>query len=200
MAHDKQVIVTIGREFGSGGHEIADKIAEIFDIPLYDKEFFSRKLKEDEIIADHQELIDERSLSSFPVISMIDYAGWAEQGKIADAEFDFIKNEADEGNSFVVVGRCAEYILRGNPNKVSFFVMGDPDFKAKRVSEMYGMTEKEAYAACKNTDKMRKSYHNFYSTMKWGDSRAYDMCINSSRVGIENAVKVIEYYINTFMK
>jgi len=192
---DKQIIITIGREFGSGGLEIAEKLSARLGIPVYDKEYFTQHLKDDRILERNQVLFDESSPLTMPSVSMIGSDWFDRQGKIDYAEFNYIKKEADAGQSFIVVGRCAEYVLKDHPARVSFFILGDPDVKAARIAEMYNLSDQKAHTACKNMDKTRKAYHNFYSTVKWGDSRAYDLCINSSRVGIDNAVGIIENYI-----
>lgn len=191
-----QIIITIGREFGSGGLEIAEKLGEKLQIPVYDKEYFTAQLKQEHILEKDQVLFDESSPRTMPSISMIGSDWFDKQGRIDYAEFDQIKKEAEAGKSFIVVGRCAEYVLRDNPKRLSFFILGEPEVKIRRIMEIYGLSEQKAATAIKNMDKTRKAYHNFYSNLKWGDSRAYDLCINSSRVGIDNAVKIIEGYIN----
>lgn len=199
-AMDKQIIITIGREFGSGGLEIAEKLGAKLGIPVYDKEYFTNLLKQDNILEKDQVLFDESSPMTMPSISMIGSDWFDKQGRIDYAEFNYIKKEAEAGKSFIVVGRCAEYVLKDHPARVSFFILGDPEVKIKRIAQMYGLTEQKAATACKNMDKSRKSYHNFYSSVKWGDSRAYDLSINSSRVGIDNAVGIIEGYIRLWMQ
>jgi len=97
------------------------------------------------------------------------------------------------------VGRCAEYVLRDNPNMISIFILGDKEAKCKRVMEKYELDEKSAYARMKKADKMRKTYHNFYADGKWGDSRGYDICINSSTLGIEKTVNALITYIDSAM-
>ena len=196
----KQLIITIGREFGSGGLEIAEKIAAKLGLPVIDKEYFTNALKQDRILEKDQVLFDESSPLTMPSISMIGSDWFDKQGRIDYAEFNQIKKEAEAGKSFVVVGRCAEYVLKDHPARVSFFILGEQETKVKRIAQIYGMTEQKAQTACKNMDKSRKAYHNFYSNIKWGDSRAYDLCINSSRVGIDNAVKIIEDYIKVWME
>ena len=196
----KQLIITIGREFGSGGLEIAEKIAAKLGLPVIDKEYFTNALKQDRILEKDQVLFDESSPLTMPSISMIGSDWFDKQGRIDYAEFNHIKKAAEAGKSFVVVGRCAEYVLKDHPARVSFFILGEQEAKVKRIAQIYGMTEQKAQTACKNMDKSRKAYHNFYSNIKWGDSRAYDLCINSTRVGIDNAVKIIEDYIKVWME
>lgn len=116
---------------------------------------------------------------------------------VANHIFSFIRNKGNKENeSFVVVGRCAEYVLRDNPNMVRIFVLGDKETKMKRVMEKLGLDEKTTYNRMKKEDKMRKTYHNFYSDGKWGDSRNYDVCVNSSTLGIDKTVDALIAYID----
>ena len=115
---------------------------------------------------------------------------------VTQMQFDFMKEKAQEGESFVIVGRCAETVLKGHPALISIFVLGDADKKIERVTEKYGLSQKEAKSLIKTTDKKRKSYHNYHCDLHWGDSRLYDISINSSRLGIDGTVDVLEQYIN----
>ena len=102
------------------------------------------------------------------------------------------------GESFVVVGRCAEYILRGNPNLVSLFICGDLDEKIRRVAERAKVSEARAAELIRETDRRRKLYHNYYCDNKWGDARGYDMTVNSSKLGIEQTAAALVRYIRAF--
>ena len=187
---ERQVIISVGREYGSGGHEIAEMIAKHYGIPLYDKEIFQYLNEEgniDETIAIEY---DEKPMSLFTYATERDAWTMPLQDKIAKLTFDFLKKKA-QAESFVVVGRCAEDILRDNPALVSIFVRGDVEIKKQRVIQKYHLEEKEALQKMKSVDKMRRTYHNFYSEGKWGDSRNYDICINSSKFGIEGTVKAL---------
>ena len=96
----------------------------------------------------------------------------------------------------MIVGRCAETVLKGHPALVSIFVLGDYDKKLERVIQKYSLSEKEAKSLMKTTDKKRKSYHNYNCDLHWGDSRLYEVSINSSRLGIDGTVEILEDYIN----
>ena len=177
----KQIIIALGREFGSGGHVIAKKLAEHYNIPLYNKELF-----------------DERPISiSFMPMPITGSTISLEQ-QIAIKQFGFLKKKADEEKeSFVVVGRCADEILADNPNLVTVFITGDKESKIKRVMERENVDAKQAENKMKKVDKMRKVYHNFYCENKWGDSRGYDICINTGKVDFDTAAKMIELYVDT---
>ena len=110
-------------------------------------------------------------------------------------QFDFLRKKADEGESFVVVGRCAEEVLKGNKGLITIFILGDMDKKIERVMKYHDMTEKKAIKFIESQSKKRKAYHNYFCETKWGDSRNYEVCINSSKLGIDATVDLLERYI-----
>lgn len=191
----KQIIISIGREFGSGGHEIAERLAKHYDIPLYDKEIFDHVAEQGTINADVAKYFDEKPVNPVFYPVTMDGSYLPLEQTVANHIFNFIRTKGEK-ESFVIVGRCAEYILRDNPNMVRVFVLGDKEIKQKRVMEKLGLDEKAAYNRMKKEDKMRKTYHNFYSDGKWGDSRNYDVCVNSSTLGIDKTVESLIAYID----
>lgn len=198
---NNQLIITVGREFGSGGHELAARLAEHYGIPLYDKEIFEHVEEKGSIRADVAKHFDERPVNPMFYPTMLDGGYMSLEQTVANHIFDFIRTKGDkEKESFVIVGRCAEYVLRDNPNLVSIFVLGDKQVKISRVMEKYGLDEKAAYNRMKREDKLRKTYHNFYSDGKWGDSRSYDLCINSSRLGMDGSLEALIAYIDLARK
>ena len=194
----KQIIIALGREFGSGGHVIAKKLAEHYNIPLYNKELLDEIAKDGHFSKEMLEKFDERPISiSFMPMPITGSTISLEQ-QIAIKQFGFLKKKADEEKeSFVVVGRCADEILADNPNLVTVFITGDKESKIKRVMERENVDAKQAENKMKKVDKMRKVYHNFYCENKWGDSRGYDICINTGKVGFDTAAKMIELYVDT---
>ena len=174
-----QLIITLGREFGSGGHAIAVELANRYGIKLYDHNLL------DAVAAEKN--VDVESQNGF--------SSSAEEN-VAFLQFEYLKKKADEGESFIVVGRCAETVLGDRPNVISLFVLGDREVKCKRVMEVYDLSERDAQFKMERHDKYRKQYHNYYCKDKWGDSRAYDLCINSSRLGFDETVNELEDYIN----
>lgn len=188
----KQMILAIGREFGSGGHEIAERLATHYGIPLYDRKLIDAVADDGMISPAVVEQYDEKPLSLFfrPVPG--DAVTLSMEQQIALRTFSFLNRQATARlESFVVVGRCAEAFLAGNPALTSIFILGDEEAKAARVMEKYGLDRATALRKMKRTDKMRKSYHNFYCEQSWGDSRTYDLCINSSRLGIDRTVEAL---------
>lgn len=191
----KQLIISVGREFGSGGHRIAEELAKRFGIKLYDNNLLIEIAQKHDGNGELLKVFDEAPKSRILSRTVRGYNNSPED-VIAQMQFDYMKEKAAEGESFVIVGRCAETVLKGNPALVSVFVLGDYDKKLERVTEKYNLSEKEAKSLIKSTDKKRKSYHNYHCELHWGDSRLYDISINSSRLGIEKTTDILEAYIN----
>ena len=192
---DKQLIISVGREFGSGGHAIAEELSKRFGIKLYDNnlllEIAEKNGSDAEIIQKFDEAPKLRILSR----TVRGYNNSPED-VISQLQFDYMRELAQNGESFVIVGRCAETVLKGHPALVSIFVLGDYETKLARISEKYSLSQKEAKSLIKTTDKKRKSYHNKHCELHWGDSRLYEVSINSSKLGIDETVDILETYIN----
>lgn len=198
-------VITIGREFGSGGREIGRILAEKLNIKCYDKELLALSAKESGLSEELFKFNDEKPTNSFLYSLVMDtysmgyssssYMDVPMNQKIFMAQYDCIKKLAEQ-ESCIIVGRCADYALKDMPGLVSVFISADMDFKVKRVTEMYGCDEEKAKDIINKTNKKRASYYNFYSNKKWADSRSYDLCINSSAVGIENSVDLIIQFMN----
>lgn len=190
----EQYIISIGREFGSGGHEIAEKLAERLQIPMYDRNMLDTIAEEKNIDAKQLQRLDEKPRN--PILSrrVNGYSNSLAE-IVADMQFEYIKNKADSGESFVVVGRCAESVLKDYDGVISLFILGDKSCKIERVMEKYNLSKDEAVTKMTRHDKTRKHYHNSHAKSKWGDSRTYDLCINSSRLGVEGTVDLLEEYV-----
>lgn len=191
----KQLIVSVGREFGSGGHAIAEMLAKELDIKLYDRNMLDDIAKEKNVDAKSFDNFDEKPKKFFLSRRVGEFSSSMEEN-LAQLQFDFIKDKAESGESFVIVGRCAEQVLKGRDGVVSVFILGDKEEKKKRVMNKYELSAEEALNKMSRHDKNRKQYHNSYSDQKWGDSRNYDLCINSSRLGLEGTKNIIMEYIN----
>ena len=194
----EQVIVAIGREYGSAGHFIAEKLAEKLGVELYDKKFIEGACEEIGYSREVMQKYDEQPSKIFISRKIGNYTNSIEeivQEKVAD----FIRARAESGESFVVVGRCSDQILRDNPNAVRVFVMGDREEKIHRIMELYSLTREKAAERIDAEDKRRRRYHNAYSDYKWGDSRGYHLCVNSSLVGIDATVEILEFYVKKFV-
>lgn len=202
-------VITIGRQFGSGGHEIGERVADYFGIKYLDKELLTRVAKEsgfcEEMIKNH----DERPTNSFLYNLVMDTYSFGYNAssfvdmpishKVFLAQFDTIKKVAAEGPC-VIVGRCADYALHDFKNCIRLFIYADEEAKVKRVMERYSLTEEKAKDMMAKKDKQRQSYYNYYSSKKWGRADSYDLCINSSVLGVEGTVKLIIQYVEDFEK
>lgn len=196
---EQQIIISIGREFGSAGHEIAQKLAEKYNLPIYDHNLLremaeSRQMDEERMKA--LEEFDEKKKNRLLSRTVRGFSN-SPAHNVAYLEFDFIEKKAKSGESFVVVGRCSETILKSYKGLISIFVLGDMDKKIERVMKLYNLSEGRAEAFINDKDRRRKEYHNSYCKGKWGDSRNYDLCINSSRLGVEESIRILSEYIDS---
>lgn len=190
---EKQMIISVGREFGSGGHEVAEIIARDFNIPLYDRSLLERVAEKSGVDLGLIEKYDEKQRNPFLSRKVRGFSNSLEDA-VAEMQFEYIRERAASGESFVIVGRCADVVLAEHEALVSVFVLGDKETKKKRVMEKYKLSEHEALAKMKRHDISRKAYHNAHSKIAWGDSRRYDLCINSSKLGVEKTAKMIEAF------
>ncbi len=190
----KQLIISLSREFGSGGHLIAEKLAERFELPLYDKNLLREIAGERDLNPQKLEKYDEVPRYKFFSRTVNGHSSSPEEN-IANLQFDFLRKKAKQGDSFVIVGRCAETVLKEFECMVPIFILADKDVKLKRIMELHNLTENEAKVMIHRENRKRKDYHNYYSEVKWGDSRNYDLSINSGRLGIDRTVDLLEQYI-----
>lgn len=192
----KQVIISIGREFGSGGHEVAELIASKLGIQLIDDRLLYDLADEKKIPYEAVKKYDEKPRNRFLSRTVAGYSNAIEEN-LAKMQFQYLKKLAEKGDSFVVVGRCSEHVLKEYPCMISAFVLGDVETKRARVVKKYNLSPQEAEKLMKKKDMTRKSYHNYFCEGKWGDSQNYDMCINSSKIGVEGTVEVILKYLES---
>lgn len=191
----KQLIISIGREFGSAGHEIGELLAQKYNIPLLDNTLLAKVSEEKSIDLATLKKYDERPKNKLFSRTVAGHSNSIEDS-VAHMQFDYLKKLAGMGQSFVIVGRCAEHVLKEyRDNMVSIFVLGDIPSKCKRIMRLYKLNEDDAKKMMKKQDWARKSYHNYYCKGKWGDSRNYDMCINSSLIGLEGTINVVAQFV-----
>lgn len=195
----KDIVITIGRQFGSNGREIGKLVAQKLGIPFYDKDIIKHIAAESglshEILNDY----DEKPTNSFLYSLSLGAYGYGSgvasaidmpmSDKIFILQSDVIKNLASKG-SCVIVGRCAESILKDSTPLLSVFIHADFEKRVTRVCEEQKIPRDKAAELVRKTDKKRASYHNYYSELKWGAATSYDICINSA-IGDENAAKLI---------
>ena len=193
-------IITIGRQFGSGGREIGYMVAEKLGLKLYDKEMLQRAAQDSGICEELFESHDEKPSNSFLYSLVMDTYSMGYSGstyndmpinhKIFLAQFDAIKKIANEPPS-ILVGRCADYALEGYPNLLSVFIHADLDARIKRIAKKYDLTDAKAKDLIIKTNKKRASYYNYYTDKRWGDADSYDVCLDSSVLGLEGTAEAI---------
>ncbi len=191
---DKQVIISISREYGSGGHVIAEKIAKDLGVSLYDRNILDEIAREKETSVEQLEHLDEKPRNPLLSRRVRGFSNSMEEN-LAEMQFEYLENKADSGESFVVLGRCSETVLKDREGLVSIFIVGDREVKSARVMEKFSLSKEEADVKIFRHDRLRRQYHNRYSDFKWGDARKYDICINSSRLGLERTAEILEDYV-----
>lgn len=194
-------IYTIGREFGSGGREVGEKLAAKLGIKLYDKELLQQAAKDsgfcEEIFENHDEkptnsflyslVMDTYSVSGYSAAPFLDMPL---NHKVFLAQFETIKKIAEK-ESCVIVGRCADYALSDNPDCINIFIHADLDVRIKNVSRNLNITENKSRDIINKTDKQRASYYNYYTSKKWGDSKSYNLSLDAGKLGTDNCVEMI---------
>ena len=206
----KKLIITIARQYGSGGREIGEIVAKKLGIPLYDKEIINDAAAKGELNTDIIKKADESAANSLlytlamgsNVIGTTMHFGY--KMPINDRLFllqsEVIKGYAAKG-SCVVIGRCSDYVLREEKNILRLFIYGDIEHRQKRVAERHPeLKSSQIIDTINKTDKRRSSYYNFYTGNKWGKYDNYDMAINSSTLGIEGTAQIIVAAVKDLMK
>lgn len=190
----EQIIISISREYGSGGRDIARKIAEDMGLELYDRNMLEDIARERNIEPEALADIDEKPRNKLLSRRVKGHSNSMEEN-LAQMQFEYLRKRANEGKSFVVLGRCSETILRDRKGLVSIFIVGEKEAKLQHIIDKFELSKEEAVIKSERHDRSRRRYHNHYSDFKWGDSRNYDMCINSSRLGVAGTAEIIEDYI-----
>ncbi|MBR5577391.1 MAG: cytidylate kinase-like family protein [Lachnospiraceae bacterium] len=194
---EHQLIISIGREFGSGGHEIAEKLALHYNIPLLDQNLLDEIAKEKEVNVDSLKEMDEKYTNKLFRRTIRGFSS-SPQDNVAMMQFEYLQNKAKQGDSFVIVGRCSEDVLKDCKYMVSIFVLGSKEVKRERVMKLYDLNEFMAERLMHEADTKRKRYHNDFCEGKWGDSRNYHISVNSSLLGIEETTKILINFIDCF--
>lgn len=198
-------IITISRLYGSGGREIGKKLAEQLDIPFYDYELIERAANESGFAKETFENAESKATNSFlySIAMGMNSYGNQELGyntlslddRIYLAQSEVIRSIAQEGPC-VIVGRCADFVLKDMPNLISVFIWADMDYRIKRAMENDELDEDKAEHQMKKIDKQRRNYYNYHANNRWGQSENYDISIRSDKIGIENCAKVIASYVD----
>ena len=199
----EHIIINIGRQLGSGGRVIAQKLAQEFDCQFYDKEILNLAAKESgfsekifEQNDEHKGFLKSLFHMRVPHVSDVNfYKSNISQEGLFQFQSDAIRKAAKKG-SCVFVGRCADYILRDMPNVVNIFVTADIDWRAEQVIKRHQCTKEEALKIIHHAESSRASYYNYYTGKRRGDAASYDLCVDASILGID----ATEQYIADFIR
>ena len=187
----KQGIITISREFGSGGRTIGKAAARKLGIPCYDAELITEMAKQSGFAEDYVREAGEYAPGGLLNSMFTSRAGGPTNEDILwQIQCNMVAQLAKKG-SCVIVGRCGDYILRDRPDVLKVFVHADMAFRAKRIVEVYGQREESPEQRLKDKDKRRSTYYRFYTGRKWGQLDTYDLMLNSGVLGIEKCTELI---------
>lgn len=205
---EKKIIITIGRQFGSGGRTVGKKLAEKLGIAYYDKELINLASKESGICGEFFEKADEKTSGSLLKALAMGFSmnnaifqsnDYLSNESLFQIQSDVIRKVAAE-QSCILVGRCADYILREDRDCISVFISASPEDRIKRVMGYNNISEKEAEDCIHKADKSRASYYNYYTDKNWGSAESYDLCINSSLYGLEQTTDFIQAFVELSRK
>lgn len=202
-------IITISRQYGSYGKEIGEKVAKNLNIPYYDKEILNLAAKESGICKELFIQNDEKPTNSLLFSMVTGMRGMGELNsvymdmplnhKLFLAQFDTIKRIGSQGPC-VIVGRCADYVLKENPNTFRVFIYGDFETRVQNIINDFKLDYKQAKEVAQKKDRQRSSYYSYFAGEDWGKKENYDLCINSSRITTDFAAKIIQDYVQVWNK
>lgn len=188
----KNRVITISREFGSGGRTIGKKTAEKLGIPCYDSELIHEIARESGFAESYIKDAGEYASGGFFSSAFSNRAfGPTNEDYLWQIQYNIITELAEKGPC-VIVGRCADYILRDKEDCLKVFIHADMDFRAKRIVEVYGEREESPVQRLRDKDKRRAAYHRFYTDMKWGHAQNYHITLDSGKLGIDKCVEILK--------
>lgn len=202
MPIGKNQIITIGRRCGSGGREIGKALAAKLQLPFYDKEIITNAAKESGLCDSFMENFEETPTASLLYSLVMNaqnggfYMGKPIELVAYEAQINAVRSAAAKGPC-IIVGRCADYILKDDYDVISVFITASPEYRAIRTAKLANITIKDAQAKNTRADKARSSYHNYHAETKWGASDSYELCINTEKLSIEAAADLIHSYIES---
>jgi cytidylate kinase len=206
MNMNKNIIVTIGRQFGSGGHETGKKLADLLGFEYYDSKLITLAAREIGFAPENLETFDEKpkSNSAFRIVEGVfggnyQYDNYFSNDMIFKIQSDVILKLAEE-KSCVFIGRCSDYILRNNPNVINIFIHSSIADRVRRICKRMNVTEQKALELVKQFDRRRASFYNYYSSKRWGHCDTYDISINLSVLGEDQSVDFLSAFIHKRFK
>lgn len=198
------LIIALNRQYGSGGKEVGTKLAKELNIKLYDEEIPELAAKKSGIRKDYFEKVDEKPTDSFLYAlamntfsmngTMNPFDNTLSSDHLFNLQAEAVKDIAKQGPC-VIIGRCAEYILREEQKCISIFISASIEKRMERIRRLYQLSEKEAQKKINSMDKKRESYYNYYAGKEWDSLRSYDLSVNTGELGIDNTVELIKKYI-----
>ena len=203
---NKNVIITISREFGSGGRIIGSKVAEALNIPFYDRKIMEITAENSGLAVSFVEDTEQRvknkflhnlAFGGYHMGAMLGSAQLSLSDKLFISTCETIRSVADSGDA-VIVGRCADYVLKDRKNVINIFIYADDEHKRERAIKEYGLLPNKADSEVKSTNKQRANHYNYYTEQIWGDKSNYQLCLNSGFLGIDNTVKIIVDAVKEF--
>lgn len=188
----KNRVITISREFGSGGRTIGKRVAEELGIPCYDNELLTKIAQDSGFNRDYIQETGEYAPGGF-LSNTFSHRGSSPNNAdyLWQIQYKIISELAEKGPC-VVVGRCADYILKDKADCLKIFIHADVAFRAERIVKVYGEREQSSEQRIRDKDKRRAAYHRFYTDMKWGHAQNYDLTLNSGTLGIDRCVDIIK--------
>lgn len=193
-------IITISRQYGSGGREIGKKLAEALGVPFYDNELITMAAKTsgytEEVFKNAEQQPTGSLLYSLSMMGTANALAFDLPlgDKLFIIQSNIIKEIADKGGC-VIVGRCADYVLKDNPNCVKFYIHADMASRVERATKLYGLDKNKAEEKIQKFDKKRASYYNYYTNLKWGVASNYNLTVDSSVLGTEKTVDLLKRYV-----
>lgn len=193
---EKQIIISIGREYGSAGHVVAHKLAEKLGIEVLDRNLLEEVAGNTGVDTNNLKKYDEKPKLRLFSRTVRGYTNSPEQ-IVAELQFALLKSKAADGDSFVIVGRCADDLFRNEENFISIFIYANLESRINRVIERHpGLDRKGAIKKIEQHDKKRAAYHDFFcKSGKWGDRKSYELCIDASKLGVDGTTEFLYNYI-----
>lgn len=204
-----KTVITISRQFASGGREIGEKLSKELGIPFYDNEIITRAAKESGYAESAFQNVEEKATNSllYSIAMGMSSYGSTDLGfsqlslddRLYIAQSEVIQKVAKEGPC-VVVGRCADYVLRDLDHVIHVFIHADIEYRVKRAMEIEKLSPNKIEDTILKNDKRRANYYNYHSSEKWGKAENYHLSLDSGSIGIENAVDLIASYVKIYQK
>lgn len=194
---DKKIIITIGREFGSEGHEIGNELAQRLQIPMYDKDLLNLAAKKSGIAMEQLATVDETIANRFlePYLGFGMYSDNMND-KLVRIQSEVIRDVASK-ESCIIIGRMADFILRDNPDCIKVFIYAPVEERVKIIKEKHGISEDTAKKLVKKMDQARKSYYAYYSNHKWNQKEGKDILLNRAVFGVQGCADILEAAVNS---